>query len=77
MTLNHTITTIWRRWVLYLHGRWRQRKARCQVCGQWFDWEAPVSPGICPDCRRRYAGIPLARAQWLHRQRGQAERVEK
>ena len=58
MTPGPILTRLWRRWVVFLHGSYRQRKARCPVCGKPYAWESREStvPPMCPECleRRRW-----------------------
>jgi hypothetical protein len=44
---------------MFLHGRYRDRAARCPVCGVPYNWEsrAATVPPMCPGCleRRRWS----------------------
>jgi len=64
MTPGSIVTRIWRRWLMYLYGRYRDRAARCPVCGEPYEWESRSAtvPPMCPEClerRRWFDALPV------------------
>ncbi len=64
MTPGPILTNIWRRWVVFLHGKYRDRRARCPVCGDPYEWESRSAtvPPMCPEClekRRWFDALPV------------------
>ena len=56
--IRRIVTRVWREWLLFLHGRYRDRAVRCRACGRPFKWESRdvTVPPMCPECwkeRRR------------------------
>jgi hypothetical protein len=61
------LTRIDRRWQVWLGGRFRDRTARCKVCGKVFEWTAPIRPIKCPECTRKHLGGRLENSRQSER----------